>query len=305
MARGGWTERLKAAMSKSRDNLTSTIKEAFLRSPQVGEDFWEMVEEALIGADCGVSMTAELVDDLRRWARRGGPVDEGSLMSELSLRISDLVVSDAPRLEGGERLVALVVGVNGSGKTTTVAKLAHRAVGQGRSVIVGAADTFRAAAREQLEIWSERTGVEMISQSRGADPAAVAFDAVASFNAKRADRLYVDTAGRLHTRANLMDELSKVKRVTERESTAPVLTLLTMDANTGQNGIAQARRFHEALLLDGIILTKLDGTAKGGIVLAVTAQLGVPVWYVGVGEHQDDLAPFDALSFADALLGLG
>lgn len=302
MALGGWADRLKSAMAKSRGSLAASLDAAFARRERPDEEFWESVEEALIGADCGLETTTELVDGLRAWAGTRA-VDEAGLIAELGRRVGERLGGVTSPLEGAERLVTLVVGVNGSGKTTTVAKLARRSVERGMRVLIGGADTFRAAATEQLDVWAERTGVEMISQARGADPAAVAFDAVAAFNARGADRLYVDTAGRLHTHANLMEELKKVKRVTERESTVGVVTVLTMDANTGQNGVAQARRFHETLSLDGLILTKLDGTAKGGIVLAIAGELAVPVWYVGVGERQDDLMPFDAALFAEALVG--
>lgn len=302
MASPGWLDRLKGAMTKSRESLSSSIKEAFGRGGEGSDEFWEGIEEALIAADCGMDVTTALVDELKEKVR-GLELDEAGLRVALAQLIAARLAAPMPAPEEPAPLTVLVVGVNGSGKTTTVAKLARRSLEQGRSVLIGAADTFRAAATEQLEVWAGRTGVPMIKQERGADPAAVAFDAVAAANARKVDRLFVDTAGRLHTYVNLMEELRKVRRVAERESNARVVTVLVLDANTGQNGIAQARLFDEAMSIDGVVLTKLDGTAKGGIVLAIANELEVPVWYVGVGERAEDLVRFEAPAFAEALVG--
>jgi fused signal recognition particle receptor len=302
VASPGWLDRLKGAMTKSREGMSTSIREAFGRGDPGSEEFWEGIEEALIAADCGMDATMALVDELREKVR-GSESDETGLRGAMAELIAERLAAAVPALEEPAPLTAIIVGVNGSGKTTTIAKLAQRSVEQGRSVLIGAADTFRAAATEQLEVWAERTGVPMIKQERGADPAAVAFDAVAAANARKVDRLFVDTAGRLHTYVNLMEELRKVRRVAERESNARVVTVLVLDANTGQNGIAQARLFDEAMSIDGVVLTKLDGTAKGGIVLAIANELEVPVWYVGVGERAEDLMPFEADAFAEALVG--
>ncbi len=259
-------------------------------------DQWAALEEVLLKADVGPRATADLITRLR--ARGDGdPVEllRDEIVAVLGpQRAVDL---DAPGLD-----VILVVGVNGSGKTTTIGKLASRLVGEGKRVSLAAADTFRAAAGEQLEVWASRSGAQLVAQDRGADPSAVAFDAVTSATARQVDVLLVDTAGRLHTKQPLMEELRKVKRVIEKAGGSVTETLLVLDAQTGQNGIAQAHAFTEAVDVTGVILTKTDGSARGGIVLAVREELDLPIRFVGIGEGPEDLRPFDPTAFADRLL---
>lgn len=292
-------------MSKSRENLTEKLKSTISHAPPGSDRFWEEIEESLIAADVGVSAAATIIENVRREARQERVRDLPGLLEALRRHISRLLRTDpAPDVLGPDGpLAVLVVGVNGTGKTTTIAKLARQASDGGLSVLLAAADTFRAAAIEQLQIWADRIGADLVKHERGADPAAVVYDALQAARARGIDRVFIDTAGRLHTYVNLMKELKKVKRVAERESQGRIATLLVMDATTGQNGIAQARLFDEALSVDAIILTKLDGTAKGGIVVAIEQELGLPVAYVGVGETADDLHAFDADDFAAALTG--
>jgi fused signal recognition particle receptor len=294
--RRGWFGRLRASLATSRQALTREL----LFDP--GDDeAWERIEEALIAADCGVPATVEIVERLE--AREPGSREE--LVSGLEEVVAELVSADGQeRLSlGGPPSVVLVVGVNGTGKTTTIGKLAHRLRESGRSVVLAAADTYRAAAEEQLEIWAERAGADFVGSQRGADPAAVAFDAISAAEARDRDVVVVDTAGRLHTQTDLMKELAKVRRVIEgRLDGAPHETLLVLDATTGQNGLRQARLFDEAVQVSGVALTKLDGTAKGGVAVAITHEVGLPVKLVGVGEGIDDLQPFDPHDFARALV---
>jgi fused signal recognition particle receptor len=262
------------------------------------DDTWKQLEDLLIRADVGPKGSADLVGRIRSGFSAGAdPV--GLLHDEI---VAVLGSDEQLRLPSDRPGVVMVVGVNGAGKTTTIGKLAKRLTGEGNQVSLAAADTFRAAAGEQLEVWATRAGAHLVSQDRGADPGAVAFDAVRSATSRGADVLIVDTAGRLHTKTPLMDELGKVKRVIEKAGGQVDETLLVLDAQTGQNGIAQARAFTEAVDVTGVVLTKTDGSAKGGIVLAVREELGVPVRFVGVGEGADDLRPFDAIAFADRLL---
>jgi fused signal recognition particle receptor len=262
------------------------------------DESWEELEEALISADVGMAATDELVERLRK--RR----DVDDLASALEEEVAALLGDPATLAVNEKPSVVLVVGVNGTGKTTTIGKLAHRLGEHGRSVLVAAADTFRAAADEQLEIWAKRAGADYVGSTKGADPAAVAFDAVAAAESRGRDVVLVDTAGRLHTQTNLMEELSKVRRVVSgRLEGAPHETLLVLDATTGQNGLQQARLFNEAVDVTGVVLTKVDGTAKGGIVLPIAVELGLPVKLIGVGEALEDLQPFDAHDFARALVG--
>jgi fused signal recognition particle receptor len=268
------------------------------------ETAWEELEEALLGADVGVATTTELIGRLRGRAK-AGPADlrallRAELLDALGSQDRSLNLDLIPEAERPG--VVLVVGVNGTGKTTTIGKLALALSEEGKQTVLAAADTFRAAAIEQLVVWGERVGAQVVHQQQGADPAAVAFDALASARAKHADVLLVDTAGRLHTKTNLMEELRKVRRVLEREGGPLREVLLVLDATTGQNGLAQAKQFTEAVGVTGLVLTKLDGTAKGGIVIAVQRELGIPVKLVGLGEGAHDLAPFDPEAFVDALL---
>jgi fused signal recognition particle receptor len=264
------------------------------------DESWEGLEEALIAADVGLAATDALVERLRG-RRKLDDLGE-ALVEEITELLGEpgtLAVNERPS-------VVLVVGVNGTGKTTTIGKLAHRLREHGHDVVVAAADTFRAAAGEQLEIWAGRAGVDYVGSARGGDPAAVAFDAIEAAEARGRDVVVVDTAGRLHTQKGLMEELRKVRRVIERRlEGAPHETLLVIDAATGQNGLQQARLFHEAVDVTGVCLTKLDGSAKGGIVLSVAVELGLPVKLIGVGEGLEDLRPFDAADFAEALVGSG
>ena len=293
--RSGFFGRLRDSLGKSRRALTEQIAAAAF--DPADDAAWERLEEALIAGDVGVRATAELV---RRLEARGDVTD---LTPALTEEIAAMLGEDG-RLDVEARpSVILVVGVNGTGKTTTIGKLAQKLREHDRSVIVAAADTFRAAAEEQLEIWARRAGADFVGSARGADPAAVAFDAIEAAGARGRDVVIVDTAGRLHTQTNLMDELRKVRRVIERKlEGAPHETLLVVDATTGQNGLQQARLFGEAVGVTGVALTKLDGSARGGIAVAIAYELGLPVKLVGVGEGLDDLRPFDAQDFARALV---
>jgi len=294
--RGGFLARLRDSLGKSRRALVAELGASF---DPAEEDAWEQLEVALIRADVGVTSTAELV---RRLEARGEVTDLADALADEV----EALFGEPPTLAAAPDgpTVVLVVGVNGTGKTTTIGKLARKLGEHGRSVLVGAADTFRAAAEEQLEIWAERAGAEFVGGSRGADPAAVAFDAVEAGRARGTDVVIVDTAGRLHTQGNLMEELAKIRRVIEgRIPGAPHETLLVVDATTGQNGVQQARLFAEAAGVTGVALTKLDGSAKGGVAIAIAHELGLPVKLVGVGEGVDDLRPFDARDYARALVG--
>ena len=293
--RTGFFSRLRDSLSKSRQALTAEISLAAFDASD--EEAWERLEESLIMADVGVPATAELV---QRLETRGADGDLGpALAEELERLLGDpgtLAVQERPS-------VVLVVGVNGTGKTTTIGKLASVLREHGHSVVLAAADTFRAAAEEQLEIWAERAGADFVGSSHGGDPAAVAYDAVEAARARGRDVVIVDTAGRLHTQTNLMEELAKVRRVIEqRLPGAPHETLLVVDATTGQNGLQQARLFRDTVGVTGVALTKLDGSAKGGVAVAIAHELGLPVKLVGVGETLDDLRPFDPHDFARALV---
>jgi fused signal recognition particle receptor len=278
-----------------------------LSREHLDEQAWEEVEDALLGADVGVGATAEIVGRLRDRTKVVGTRSTGELRALLADELVSALRPDLDRSlrtlpHNGHPAVLLVVGVNGTGKTTTCGKLARVLVADGRSVLLGAADTFRAAAADQLQTWGSRVGAETVRGPEGSDPASVAFDAVKQGADRAVDTVVIDTAGRLHTKVGLMDELGKVKRVVERQGPVDE-TLLVLDATTGQNGMIQARVFTEVVDVTGIVLTKLDGTAKGGIVISVQRELNVPVKLVGLGEGADDLAPFDPEQFVDALLG--
>lgn len=279
-----------------REGLGAKLKELFGRG--TGADTWTRLEDLLLRADLGPKASTDLVALVRAAYQPGD--DPVTLVRD---EILSLLGPDEPlHLQEGTLNVVLVVGVNGSGKTTTIGKLAKRLTHEGKKVSLAASDTFRAAAGEQLDVWARRAGAHIVSQERGADPGAVAFDAVKAASARHSDVLIVDTAGRLHTKQPLMDELAKVKRVIEKAGAPVKETLLVLDAQTGQNGIAQARAFTEAVGVTGVVLTKTDGSAKGGVVLAVRDELGVPLRFVGVGESADDLRPFEAATFVDRLL---
>jgi fused signal recognition particle receptor len=303
--RRGVFRRLRESLSKSRQALVEEISASLF--DRIDEETWERLEEALILADAGAPTTAEVVERLEREVESGGVPADGEAVRERLIEILAEVAGAGGRRPidlGDEPAVLLMVGVNGTGKTTTIGKIAwHLSKEFGLSVVLAAADTYRAAAAEQLAEWAERAGAELIRSEPGGDPGAVAYDAVAAARARGADVVIVDTAGRLHTQANLMDELAKVRRVIAKQMPeAPHETLISIDATTGQNGLRQAKVFSEAVEVDGVVLTKLDGTAKGGIVLAIANELGIPVKLIGTGETLEDLRPFDPEDFARALL---
>ncbi len=297
----GWLSRLRKGLSRSRLNLFQPLSKA-LAARRFDEGFWEEVEEILIGADVGYEMTLELVERVRR--RMGEekvrePEEVMALFKEEVAKVLDMGPNQLELAQEGPSVI-MVVGVNGTGKTTTIAKLGHMLRKQGKKVILAAGDTFRAAGIEQLEVWGQRIGVHTVKHRQGADAAAVVHDAVEAAYARGMDVVIVDTAGRLHTKSNLMEELKKIKRVAARS--APVTeTLLVIDATTGQNGLIQAKQFKEAVEITGLVLTKLDGTAKGGIVVAIAHELGIPIKFIGVGEDLDDLHPLDPREFSEAL----
>jgi len=291
-------DRLRAGLARTRQTLTARLEQALRQPP--GPQFYEALEAALIEGDVGVPTTAYVIDRLR--ARRDA-TDPAALRRALREIMQELLGAPSPLRLDASPAVLLVLGVNGAGKTTSIGKLAHRLRAEGKSVLLAAADTFRAAAIDQLVIWGRRTGVDVVKHAPGADPAAVVYDAAHAVRSRGIDVLIVDTAGRLHTKVNLMEELKKIARVLSRElPDAPVERLLVLDASTGQNAIQQARLFHQAVTVTGIILAKLDGTAKGGAALAIGRELGLPVKFVGIGEGPDDLQPFDPQTYIDALL---
>ena len=296
----GLFARLREGLSKTRGNMTEKVDDMVRENRKIDEDFYEELEDILLMADCGLKATTVIIDELRDRVK-AGKVKDAAQAREM---LKEIMVEqmDIPRPPLKWPMVMLVVGVNGVGKTTTIGKLALRFQSIGRKVMLCAGDTFRAAAAEQLTVWAERARVPIVKHAEGADPAAVVFDAIKSAKAQQADLLIVDTAGRLHNKKNLMDELSKIRRVIDREyPEADTRCILVLDATTGQNGLMQARAFKEVAEINGIILTKLDGTAKGGIALAIRQELEVPVWYIGVGEGIDDLQPFNARDFVEAL----
>lgn len=298
-----WLDRLSDGLARTRSALQSRLAAAMAGSRALDDGFFESVEEALIAADVGATAASEVVDRLRAAAHR-----QGAREPEAALQVLvDLIASEFPEAAADPLdelpAVVLLVGVNGSGKTTTAGKLAAEARAAGKTVVIGSADTYRAAAIEQLRVWADRAGAHVVERQRGADPASVAFEAVDHGARTGADLVLIDTAGRLHTSKDLMEELQKVVRVVRKRSAAPVKSLLVIDATAGQNALQQAREFDAALGLDGVVLTKLDGTAKGGIVVAVARELGLPVVRIGVGEGIEDMHAFDAREFARALVG--
>ena len=298
----GFFDKIKAGLTRTKENIGHSLDNLF--AGELDDDFYDELEETLILGDMGVETTMKAVEQLRSRvkAEKIKTADQArDCLRDILCQLLE-VGDPALRLEGSPA-VALFIGVNGVGKTTTIGKLAARLKGEGKRVLMAAGDTFRAAAADQLEIWSERSGVELVRQHEGADPAAVVFDALSAAKARGADVVLIDTAGRLHNKQNLMNELNKISRVIDREAPgAPRETLLVLDATTGQNGLIQAKQFQESAGLTGIILTKLDGSAKGGIVVAIADTLQVPVKFVGVGEGIDDLMPFEARSFVEALI---
>ncbi len=301
----GLWERLRGGLTRTRQGLGDRIRGVFA-DRQWSDDLWETLEEILYEADLGVDTVNFLLEQTRAEVRNQRPREATAVVEMLKRHMMELVrVSGDPRSLTADRpTVWMVVGVNGTGKTTTVGKMAYQMRVQGFDVILGAADTFRAAAQEQLSVWASRAGVEMIGQDYGADAAAVAFDTIRAASARHADLVIIDTAGRLHNKAQLMQELAKVHRVTGRAlAGAPHQVWLVLDATTGQNGLLQAQVFLETVQVTGIVLTKLDGTAKGGVALSVSRQLHIPVRWVGVGENLDDLMPFDPEAYVEAIIG--
>ena len=299
----GFFKRLVSGLSKTRDNIVSGMDSIFHGFSSIDEDFYEELEETLIMGDLGVNTTMEILDNLREKVKENHikePVECRQILID-SIK-EQMNVGEAAYDFENKTSVVFVIGVNGVGKTTTIGKLAGKLREQNKKVILAAADTFRAAAGEQLKEWANRAQCEMIGGQEGSDPAAVVFDAVAAAKSRRADVLLCDTAGRLHNKKNLMEELKKINRVIDREyPEAHKETLVVLDATTGQNALAQAKQFNEVSDIDGVILTKMDGTAKGGIAVAIQAELGIPVKYIGVGETMDDLQKFDADEFVNAL----
>lgn len=300
----GFFDKIKAGLTKTRNAMSSTLGSVFSGFGEIDDDFYDELEEALILADLGVSTATKAVEQLRQEVRRRGlrSTDEAKealrevLAKMMDVGSTELDLSNKPA-------VVLVIGVNGVGKTTTIGKLANLLKNDGKRVLLCAADTFRAAAADQLEIWAQRSGTQIVRQDEGADPAAVVYDAISAARSRSTDVIICDTAGRLHNKQNLMNELNKISRILDRELPgASKEVLLVLDGTTGQNGLIQAREFSKIAGVTGMVVTKLDGTAKGGVVIAVADTLGIPVKFVGVGEQMDDLMPFDAAAFTKALI---
>ncbi|MFA6000673.1 MAG: signal recognition particle-docking protein FtsY [Thermoleophilia bacterium] len=300
--KSGWLRRFKEGLSKSRQNMQQHL--SAIMFDKIDADLWEQLEETLIFADCGVNSTVSIVERMEQAANDGRILGKDQFYSQLEDSITEMFAQGDYRIDVSHQpSVILMVGVNGTGKTTTIGKIAWHLQREGKTVMLAAADTFRAAAIEQLQVWGERVDAPVIAQKHGSDPGAVVFDAITAAKSRGIDVVIVDTAGRLHTQVNLMEELKKIRRVVAKQiPDAPHETLLTVDATTGQNGLIQARLFGEAVEVTGAVLTKLDGTAKGGIAVAISHELGLPIKLVGVGEQMEDLRPFDPGDFAKALL---
>ena len=300
----GFFEKIKAGLARTKQSMTVSMNNIFSSFTGENEEFFEDLEDTLIMADAGVDTATGAVERLREVVHQRGLRGGEEVRAAFAEVLAEMLESPDSELRLDTRpAVVLVVGVNGVGKTTTIGKLAARLKSEGKKVLLCAGDTFRAAAAEQLEIWADRAGADIVRHSEGSDPAAVVFDGISAGKARGADVIIVDTAGRLHNKQNLMNELAKISRIIRRElPDASVETLLVLDATTGQNGLVQARQFADSSDITGIVLTKLDGTAKGGIVFAITQELGVPVKFIGVGEGVDDLMPFEAKPFVEALL---
>jgi len=305
----GFIDKLKKGLSKTHQGLVEKIDRLFLGRKTIDQDLLDELEAVLLGADLGVKTSTQLIEGVKQALKRGElkePEKVKDFIKQEILRI--LRAGEQPlRIEetSSKPFVFMVVGVNGVGKTTTIGKLAHQYALEKKKILIGAADTFRTAAVEQLEIWAKRVGADFIKQEKGSDPAAVAFDSIKAAKARNIDLVFIDTAGRLHTKVNLMEEVKKLKRIVSRECPgAPHEVLLVLDATTGQNAISQAKLFNEAIGVTGIALTKLDGTAKGGIIVGITEELKIPIRYVGIGEGIDDLKPFHAADFVEALFAV-
>ena len=298
----GIFDKIREGLKKTRDSISGQITQMVNSFTKIDEELFEELEELLVMGDVGVPTATYITGQLRQKVKEKGITDPSLILGELKAIVADILQGDDTLHISTKPSVILVIGVNGVGKTTTIGKLAARLKGEGKSVILGAADTFRAAAIEQLEVWAQRAGVPLIKHGEGADPAAVVFDTIAAAKARGCDVVICDTAGRLHNKKNLMDELGKISRIIDRELPGcDRETLLVLDAATGQNAVNQAREFQSAAGITGIVLTKLDGTPKGGVVLPIKRDLGLSVKFIGVGEQVDDLQPFDAAAFADAL----
>lgn len=298
----GIFQKIKSGLQKTRQSIVGGVSQVFRSFQSIDEELYEELEETLIMADIGAVTSERIVEALRQKVKEEKCKDPSLLTGMLKEIIAGMLQGDSQLHLPQKPAMILVIGVNGVGKTTTIGKLAYQLKEQGNRVLLGAADTFRAAAIDQLQIWADRAGVELIKHKEGADPAAVVFDTISAAKARKADVMICDTAGRLHNKKNLMDELSKINRVIDRElPDASKEVLLVLDATTGQNAVNQAREFMQAAGITGIVLTKLDGTARGGIIIAIKEELGLPVKYIGIGEQIDDLQPFDPQQFVDAL----
>lgn len=303
--KNGFFSKLKQGLSKTRTSFARNLEEMLVGERLISREFYDDLEELLISADLGPAFAVELIEEMKARAKRKELDNPDALMRIMKeYMLSILEPCDAPlQIPGKDLFTIMVVGVNGTGKTTTIGKIASRLRRDGRSVMLAAADTFRAAAVEQLEIWGKRADAPIIKHAEGSDPSAVVFDALRAAKSRGTNILLVDTAGRLHTKANLMEELKKIKRVMGREVTgAPHETLLVLDAVTGQNALSQAKMFNEEIGITGLVLTKLDGTAKGGIVVRIASEMKLPIRYIGIGEKEEDLRPFNSAEFVEALL---
>ncbi len=297
----GLFDKIRQGLKKTRDSVGSSIGKIIKSFSSDREEMLEELEETLIMADLGVSTAMNITEELRNRVKENKVYESDEILEELKSIILDILLKNEKKAEDGKKVI-LIIGVNGVGKTTTIGKLAAKYASEGKSVILAAGDTFRAAAGEQLDIWAKRAGAEIVRHGEGADPAAVVFDAANAARARGSDVLICDTAGRLHNNQNLMNELAKIRRVLERElPDREIESYLVLDATTGQNALVQAKKFNEVSSLSGIVLTKLDGTAKGGIVISIADEMNLPIKYIGVGEQIDDLMEFDAKSFTDAL----
>lgn len=298
----GFFEKLKKGLNKTKNAIVGKIDDVFKKFRKVDEELFDELEELLISADIGVNTTEEILDELREFVIDNKIKEPEHIRAKLVAMLHDMVGEHEPLKLDTKPSVILIIGVNGVGKTTSIGKIAHELREKGKKVVVAAADTFRAAAAEQLAIWCERAGADIIKQAQGADPASVVYDAISATKSRKADVLIIDTAGRLHNKKNLMDELAKIDRVISRELEGSSReTLLVLDATTGQNAVLQAKEFKQTSVITGLILTKLDGTAKGGIVLSIKKELGIPVKFIGVGEGIDDMKTFDGEDFSKAL----
>lgn len=295
----GLADRLRSGLAKSRE----ALNQIFYMGGDVDEQFWEDLEDTLVMGDIGPELAMSVTDDLRELAAKKGLRTADQLREALAKRLAEAFPTSERDPFDDTPSCVLFVGINGAGKTTTVGKLAAAAKGSGKSVLIGGADTFRAAAIEQLQVWGERADVRVVTRERVADPASVCYDVVETAEREGTELMLIDTAGRLHTSPELMRELAKIVNVTRKRASMPVTVVLVVDATTGQNGLAQAKEFNDALDLDGLIVTKLDGTSKGGIAVSIASQLDLPIWRIGVGEGIDDFQSFDALNFTRALVG--